>query len=275
MLFNQNKYLLPLLLLVNIILPMAAAENSALALLDREIIFSLNFDDGTLYPEMSLGEVEPANVSGNPIFVAGRFGQALLLGGENGVRVHYRAWKNIDFSMPGAMSFWLAPEQWLQPGEVDERPYLRFFHLQGTGAGYIFMQRQGFVNKTRTDGSISKRGDMFQVGYYSFSKWKNRLLGAYNTINWPKDEWRFFVVNWDRNSASLSINGKTCAQIQFARPIVNEDFPKPENPKFNFVIGNGTSQETTKLDELIIYRRNLAPEEIGQIYQETIVTEHK
>lgn len=275
MLCSRKKYLLPLLLLVSNNLALAAAKNPLLAGLDREIIFSLNFDDATLYPEISLGEVEPAKLSGKPTFVAGRFGQALLLGGENGVRVHYPAWKNIDFSMPGAMSFWLAPEQWLQPGEVEERPYLRFFHLQGTGAGYIFIQRQGFIDKTLANGSLSKRGDMFQVGYYSFAKWKNQLLGAYNTINWPNGEWRFFVINWDRNRASLSINGKNSSQIQFNRPINKEDFPTAENPEFNFVIGNGKSQETSKLDELIVYRRNLAPEEVSQIYQEKISTNHE
>ncbi len=254
-------------LLTGFLCMLPGQANPALERVDPAVIFLLNFNDQTLYPEISLGEVEPVQVSGSPVFAEGRFGKALLLGGPNGVQIQYRAFRNLDFSRPGALSFWMAPQQWLQPADVQERPYLRFFHLQGAGAGYVFLQRQGFVNRTSADGSISRRTDMFQAGCYSFAHMKNLLLGTYDSLHWKNGEWRFFVLNWSRDGLSLSVNGKSAAQAQFSRPITPEDFPESVKKPMVFRLGSGKSEETTLLDELVIYRRNLTEEEISSIYQ--------
>lgn len=264
------NYLLMLLVILLSCLAVGAdvGANPALEWLNPEIVFCLSFDDESLYPDLSLGDVEPLSSSGEPSFVDGLYGKALLLGGPNGIMVNYQAADNLELTKPGALSFWMTPEDWIQAdGEAKERPYLRFLHLQGVGAGYLFIQRQGFVNKTLADGKLSKRSDMFQVGIYSFKDWQKQLLGAYDTIKWEKGEWRLFVVNWDRNGMSLSINGKLITQTKYSRPLSEEDFPEPGSPKCLFRIGSGKSKETTRLDELIVYRRALSEAEMLKLYQ--------
>ena len=263
---DQTMFLLGFLMW----LPIAAiaGENPVFKWLNPEIIFCLSFDDETLLPDLSLGAVEPLSITGKASFVDGIYGKALLLGGDGGIQVKYHSACNVDLTRPGALSFWMAPEDWLQPGEeVKERPYLRFFHLQGAGAGYFFIQRQGFVNKTLPNGKLSKRSDMFQAGMYSFADWKNQLLGAYDTLNWQNGEWRFFVINWDRNGMSLHVNSKLKNQTRYSRVLDEKDFPDKKSPSAFFRIGTGKSRETTRLDDLIVYRRNLNEEEIRKLYQ--------
>lgn len=247
--------------------PVNAGDKTIAATLDPDVVFHLSFDDETLYPDLSLGEVEPVKISGSQQFLPGHHGQALLLGGENGIKIDYQAARNLDVTVPGALSFWIAPHQWLNPADVKERPYLRFFHLQGAGAGYVFIQRQGFVNLTRPDGTLSRRTDMLQAGYYTLPGLKNLLVGAYNTLNWANGEWYLIVINWNRDRLILSINGKTASQANFSRPITSDDFPDTSKKPLTFTLGTGTSKETTLLDELIVYRRNLSEEEIHQLYQ--------
>lgn len=244
-----------------------AEEASLLQAIDSAIIFQLNFNDGTLFPELSLGEVEPLSVKGTAEFLDGPFGKALLLGGQDGITLQYHALQNIDLSRNGALSFWLAPKDWIQAGEASSRPYIRFFNMNSAGAGYFFIQRQGFVNPTEKNGKSGRRGDMFQVGLYAFKDMKNALTGSHNTLNWKNGEWRHFVINWNRSGMTLSINGKSATQKQFSRALNNEDFKENQNKKIHFRIGYGKAKETSLFDELTIYKRNLNEDEIKFLYE--------
>lgn len=260
---------LPLLLaaILGLAAPSAqTADHDIATTLNPDVIFHLGFDDETLYPELSQGAVEPARITGSPQFRPGRRGQALLLGGESGIRADYLANGNLDLTVPGALTLWIAPHSWLKPADVQERPYLRFFHLQGAGSGYVFIQRQGFVNLTRPDGTLARRTDMLQAGYYALPGLKNLLAGAYGTQDWPDGEWRLIVINWNRDRLALSVNGKTTAQANFSRPITPDDFPDSTQKPLIFSLGSGSSRETTLVDELTIYRRNLTETEIRQLF---------
>jgi hypothetical protein len=247
-----------------------AGTNPAVEFLDKDVGFYLHFNDGTLFPEMSIGQAEPVKVTGTPSFAEGRFGKALILGGEDGVTVEYKTFNNINFFLPGAMSFWMAPQKWLKRSEIDERGLLRFFNQRGAKGGAIFIQRQGFVYKTREDGTLARRNDMFQVGYYGFPNMGNTLARASNTLDWADNEWRFFVINWSRDRVSLNINGKPVHQVEFSRPVTNEDFPGDKDAGLVFTLSTAKSAETTLFDEFVIYRRPLDNSEIEKVYKASL-----
>ena len=268
--FTKKNRIVILLLTLLLWVPMAvtAGGNPALESLNAEIIFCLSFDDEAVLPDLSQGAAEPLKTTGQASFVDGVHGKALLLGGENGIDITYRSAGNLDLTKPGALSFWIAPDNWLQPSEeVKERPYLRFFQLQGTGAGHFFIQRMGFANKMQPDGKLLKRNDKFMAGLHAFADWKKQLLVLpHDTLKWKDGEWRFVVITWDRQSMNLIINGKVESQIHYPRVLDEKDFAD-EKKTCSFRIGTGESKETTRLDEFIVYRRFLSEEEIQKLYQ--------
>lgn len=241
-------------------------DRPGLHALNADIRFHLSFDDATLEADLAAGEHEPLAVEGEPRFEDGAFGKALILGGDDGVEIEYATPDNIDLSSPGAMSFWIAPRQWHQRDEVDQRPYLRMFNLRAAGRGHFFIQRQGFRYVTRDDGTLSRRHDRFQVGFYNLSDWDNVIHSSGVSRDWQARDWRLVVINWDRAGYAVSYNGESPSRREFPRSLDPDDFAPDSPPSDRFTLGHGSREETTLVDELTIYRRPLEPSEIAALY---------
>ena len=83
----------------------AAPENPVTNLFEKDITFSINFDDGTTNADMANGKGEPAKVKKPAKFIEkGLFGKGLADGWIN-----YDAKQNIDLTVPGTLIYWVAP----------------------------------------------------------------------------------------------------------------------------------------------------------------------
>ncbi len=235
--------------------PPPREENPALSLLNNAITFYAGFDAQLPAADLANGKAEPVSVAGKPVFLPGRFGQALLTGQKGGgAMVTYATPGNVDFTKPGALSFWAAPVKWIEPGEQPQRPYL---HLLAVPAprGALLIERMGFSLKP-------KRADRLLLGYFNMPELKTAMAG-YPTEQWKAGEWRLVVMNWDVNGFSASFNGAAPHRVEFSRRLKEGDF-STTGPKALVQIGN-TGSETTLIDELTFYNRPLRPEEIKAI----------
>lgn len=252
----------------------AASPGSSTTMVESlrdEVTFYLSFDQKRLVADLAAGDAEPAEIHGTPKFADGVHGHALVLGGENAVRAEFLPSGNIDFSVPGALSFWLAPLKWRQPGEVEERQTLGFLGLRGSSGGAFFIQRHGFKN----EGGRPIRNDAFQIGVYNLPDWENVIYSRaadrnrpHFTEQWEPLDWRLIVVNWDSNGYSVSIDADHAERRDYPRAISEIDFPNDlvGKRRGSFRLGGSPSLETTLIDEVTVYRRPLEGNEIQALY---------
>lgn len=229
--------------------------NPAVEKLNECITFYLSFDNQSLNADLSLGNEKPTKIEGKIAFSKGKHGMALLTG-NNGCVVFYQQEKNIDLTKPGALSFWVAPFKWIEKGEKDARPYIHFFTLYAK-RGALLIERMGFAKKT-------KRQDRLISGFYNFPDFKGCGIASANTMEWKRGKWHLIVFNWYVNSFEISIDGNPPVKKNLPRKIEEKDF-KDNNRNF-FYIGH-KGEESTLIDEFIIYNRPLNQEEISLIYK--------
>lgn len=245
-----------------------AGVNPAVEAFNDSIVFYLSFDEEILDADLAAGIAAPAGVQGTATFAPGVYGQALVMGGKNGPVIDYLTAGNIDFSAAGALSFWMAPLEWIQRADADRRGTLRFLSMQGVRRGGFFIQRQGFSYTTREDGSMSRRHDRFHVGLYNLPDWDNVMHSSHFSERWQPLDWKLIVVNWDRSGYAVSIDGTTPERREFSRFMDEGDFPPNQlsGRSSTFTLGYQDAHEFTLLDEFTVYRRPLTEAEIQKLY---------
>jgi hypothetical protein len=230
----------------------SAAENPGLSLLNNAITFYAGFDSGSASADLANGKADPIALAGKGVYMPGRYGKALLTGVKGGgAMVTYATGKNVDFTAPGALSFWAAPVKWIGADEQPQRPYLHFLSVPAR-RGSLIIERMGFSVKP-------KRADRLILGYFNMADLKTAMTG-YATLKWQAGDWRLVVMNWDVNGFSTSFNGSAPRRVEFSRRLAQGDFPASGKAAV-VQIGNGGG-ETTLIDELIFYNRTLSAEEI-------------
>lgn len=231
--------------------------NPGIDLLNEAVRFYISFEGKSLQADMALGSPKPVNFSGKAEFRPGKYGWSLLTGGKHG-RINFLARENLDLSRPGALSFWVAPENWYSREEHNARPYLHFFKTRGRKAGAFMVQRQGFSKKP-------KRGDLLWAGCAAMTGVGTKGVVRYGTLNWKKEDWHFIIFNWDRRGIAMSVDGSPFRRTDFLRPLPDE-LVGLVSDKHLFSVGNN-NKERTLLDEFVIYNRPLKSEEAAQLYK--------
>jgi len=183
-----------------------------------------------------------ATVQGEPRFVEGRVGRAVVVSNESWLS--YPAEGNLNPSQ-GAVEFWLQPIDW--DGSDDQGSH---FFVGAFGNDRIFIYKfarwRHFTFHVRTD----------DADHYESMK-----AGIYR---WEAGEWHHAVVTWDPAYLRIYLDGEMAAEASIPSPIddlgdtifVGKELATPQ-----FAAGE------TAIDELRIYPRPLFPEEVRRAYQ--------
>ena len=227
-------------------------ESPGLALLSDEVVFYLSFDSDGARADMAIDNPDPVEVKPRVAFRNGIHGQALM-SGKGGGCAQYQMKGNLDFTKPGAISFWVSPMRWTKG---PDQPLIFFF--LAWGKGYIGTERQGALSKNR-------RSNCFILFMHNFPDIPNRVgcLVDYCTRHWNDGEWHLVVINWKKAIFEMSIDGRRLSSRVLPRALTTNDF----SPRSRFQVGNpGQGPDLTLIDEFTVYRRPLGEGEIRELY---------
>lgn len=184
---------------------------------------------------------------GSPKWMNGKYGSGLYLDGKD----DYIEINNI-LTESGTVEFWFKPD-W----GGDDKEDFRLFDAS-TGAIYFFLAKGSAHDCCAPD----KFGFYFEDA--SDADWQNITFDAEGNLN--ASEWFHIAATWEFGGgfAFLYLNGEEIA----TSPVVLGGFP-PLNalPRFGLeplVYVASTNGATGIMDEIAIYDRALAPDEIAQ-----------
>jgi len=207
--------------------------------------FKLSFDAGSMVPDLAAGDWQPRLV-GEPKFLPGLRGLALLAGGESGAGVYPRE-RNATLDSQGCLALWLCPLEWT--------------HEQGPNTEYVmttnatfYLERQGPMHNE--EGQVTRHEGL--LGLVRGEVTGNQTL-VLDTTKWPNGEWRLIVLNWSWPVFSLSQNGSEFSSLTTRAA--------PPAGYFGDLVIGSRGGEKTLVDEVFFFRRPLAREEIRLLYE--------
>ncbi len=207
--------------------------------------FKLSFDGGSMIPDLAAGDWQP-RLLGEPKFLPGLRGLALLAGGESGSAIYPRD-RNATLDTQGALALWLCPLEWT--------------HYQGPNTEYVmttnatfYLERQGPMHNE--EGQVTRHEGL--LGLVRGEPTANVTL-VLDTSKWANGEWRLIVMNWAWPGFSISQNGGEFASL------ATKAVPPPGH--FGDLIIGSRGGEKTLVDEVLFFRRPLSREEGRLLYE--------
>jgi hypothetical protein len=232
--------------------PALAPRGSAPALLSPWISFYASFDDGVT-AALAGGAARPEQVHGATVLESGRFGRGIRLGeAAGGARIDYALEHNVDFERPGALSFWVAPLSWLDRAPRGDSGYVRFVRVVGATRAVFAIQRdaRGEADALVIGVSNLRGGETYQL---------KRGAGR----RWQKGEWHLVAVSWDPLGFAASIDGDPFVRVG----VPDGRLPAGLGPGPGSVLVVGDpGREGSLLDELTVYTRPLAADEVARLW---------
>lgn len=230
----------------------AAPENPINNLFEKEITFSVNFDDGTVNADMANGKDTPMRLQSKTTKCApkGLFGQALLFG-----RIQYDAALNLDLTVPGTLIYWIAPVNWptQKPADGKEPGFTAFY-----GVGQANDYRYNLI-------SGKMRGQPWNAGHFiTYVQYSSKTRIPHVTqvtydrgraSSWKNGTWKMFAVTWGGGKFAVSIDGA---------PSLSASLNKLMAGKTHYFILH--TDGSVMLDEVTILNRALSDNEIRKLY---------
>ncbi|MBR2427425.1 MAG: hypothetical protein IKB16_11880 [Lentisphaeria bacterium] len=230
----------------------AAPENPVTNLFEKDITFSINFDDGTTNADMANGKAAPKRFRSKTTEIAptGLFGKALLQG-----RVEYDAALNLDLTQPGTLIYWIAPVKWSAEKPANgKEPGFNAFYGVGRAKEYGFELISG-----KMGGQPWGHGHFnTYVQYMAKPRIKHVNCVTYNkgrTSTWKNGTWKMIAVTWSGGKFAVSIDGELSRSSALNKLMTG---------KTNFFILE--SNGSVMLDEVTILNRALSDTEIKKLY---------
>ncbi|MCC7519512.1 MAG: hypothetical protein IT578_10045 [Verrucomicrobiae bacterium] len=228
----------------------ANADNPALTRFGDAITFYLSFDRG-VNAELAKGEAAPTKTDdGEPQFLPGLHGKAMMLVGKGQSTFGYSAAGNVDLTRPGAAVAWTSPHDWVRSDTEDY-----FFPVTIMSHGVkLLLGRQGRLKADRTDMiyAWAKLGDSKEI-----------LIQGGNSLGWQNGEWHLWVMNWRSNAVEFSLDGAPLGRVD--TPV---RFPSEGDGAGLIKVGAQSASCRYLIDEVMILDRPLTDEEATWIYDE-------
>ncbi len=236
-------------------------ENPVYEMFGDDIIFSLNFDTGTLNADMSSGAPEPKQIVTPAEFTDnGLFGKALLSG-----CIKYFGEKNLDLAKPGTFITWVRPDDWPAAKPADNmEPGFSCFDGLGRNPEYGFELIVGKMG-----------GQPWGHGHFNTYVQYSGKIPHVNCLNydraraaeWEKKEWRMLAVTWGNGNFTTSINGMPSKSASLKKQMTGKTI--------EFYLGVNKKKERVMQDEVVILKRALSDEEIKKLYDEVLKAKAK
>lgn len=205
----------------------------AWALDQSDVLFYASFD-GTVAPALARGDNTPMT-EGEARFQVGKRGQAVVCQ-EKAFALSYPAPGNLN-PEHGSLSLWVAAVDW----------------HHGDGKNHNFMTLRG-------EPSYLLYTYISQPTYFLQLEGRNPHVGA--DVDWQPGQWRHLVATWQEKDFCLYVDGKLAGAD-------SETMSLPRKLGGFFEVGshNFGTQDATAFDELVIFRRALAAEEVAALYE--------
>lgn len=207
-------------------------------------IFHASFE-GTLTATGPMGAVEPVQVvGGEPHFVSGRIGQALVAGAGQPL-VHYPTTCHL-IPVAGTVSLWVKPENWTPEDEC----FHSFFESGGEGADRNWLIFYKYYQRGRLLLRCSDAEG--RVG-----------MATAENLGWRPGEWHHLAATWSPKALRIYVDGEPVA-VEVKNSIV------PDRLGETFKVGDDgwhipNPQARTLIDELRIYDHPLSASEIQRL----------
>lgn len=221
---------------------------------NQDILFHCSFD-GTLEPAIQKGE-KGFDGTASPEFTEGlKGGKALVT--SNTQNATYPIEGNLNLTQ-GTIKFWVMPMDW----SGNENLFHHFLRVLESGDGQDTQARQ------------------FSLILYRFIDWRSvvafgmageltgsNLLQIPMADTWVPKQWHQIVFTWDKEGASLYVDGEGRTQRYLQGP------PDTLAAK-RFIVGGPyfiENKTQTAIDELYILNRKLSVEEVKQAFKTELV----
>lgn len=233
----------------------APAPNPALAKFGAAITFYASYDQSAV-ADLSTGDGQPVDVKSPIKLQPGLRGQAFLAG-QGGQRFFYEEKGNLDLTHPGALAVWISPQQWQR--DADKIPTFPILSASGYGQWLLIARMGNKVNReilyAYNQGGDAKSGHSVTVPNG-------------NSLDWKDGEWHLLVCNWRDNAIEFSLDGASPSRSN--APWREQTTGEPG--KFYVGTENNYSDPTVVqqylVDELMIFNRPLAPDEMTWLYNQ-------
>ncbi|MCE5237679.1 LamG domain-containing protein [bacterium] len=204
-----------------------------------DVLFYAPFD-GTVTPALAVGDKTP-RTAGQPTFQSGKHGQAVVCQDKQ-FGLSYAAPGNLN-PQHGSLSLWVAPVAW----------------RHGDGRNHNFMVLRG-------EPSYLLYTYISLPTYFLQLEGGNPRVGT--EVDWQPGEWHHLVATWQDRDFRLYVDGKL-------RSVDSETMSLPRQTGDLFDVGshNFGCEDATAFDELILFRRALAAEEIAALHEWTLSPE--
>ena len=215
-----------------------------------DLSFYHSFDEGA-EADLALGGEKVVWKSGTVHFAEGRRGGLALVCGKGGALLRFSRRGSLDFSRPGTIVVFYRPLGWEE--QTKERwPRLFLWGIE-SNQGYIGLQ----------GANDPKDRCMCERPFHLMLLYGKRLPNAAYSIPAPGKTgcagWHFLAFTWAGAELSVKYDAQPPRHFSHPLPLQENDFPCT-----HFSIGS-SSHWKYLLDDVIIYRRRLSPDELEQI----------
>lgn len=213
------------------------------------VTFHLSFDGESMLPDLAEGDKFIPRIfpsyNGNfkkPLFEERIAGKALVLGTGS---ASYPVEGNVPFRTRGAIAFRVKPLEWKRPNDSNV-----LFVMTGDSTFYI--ERQGPLRK---NGKIRRQESVL---YLVKATREQKLFTCLYGGVWQNGKWYLLVANWSWPVIQLSVNasgfsGKSLPQ-------------RPVEGLFTSLVVGSRGGSKALLDELVVFRRPISPNEVHLLY---------
>ena len=219
------------------------------------LLFHVSFDKNTTKADFAVGDARSAldSSAGALRFVPGVKGRGIIM--QPGQRCTYQIAKNFDTSQ-GTFSCWVKPLNW-----SGQDTKFRHFLAADAGPGYSML---AYLYPC---GDVSV-WNYIQVGANTPHAATWRAGGPVDMFK--RNEWTHLATTWDAKAVRLFANGRRLSEALVAAPL-----PKLQTGTFTICPVEfwkndlwGDPKEQTICDEVRIFARALADDEILDLYAE-------
>lgn len=223
-----------------------AADNPALERFGRAIVLYASFDgrfDADLSPAAG-APISAPKADLNP-FASGVFGQALASGDFD---LSYDL-GDTRLSRSGAAAIWVA-----KTSKRDDPGYFWPVRLFGSDR-LLMIGRMGDPRNKET---------LYGHGQIAGAKGDSATLGS--ALDWKEGEWHLLVLNFRSDSIEFSVDGQPPRQANLPKPTGVNAETKSSAERVTISTKRADGDQFL-LDELILFKAPLLPEEIAWLYE--------
>lgn len=183
-------------------------------------------------------------------FASGHRGRALRIAPGSGSK-ELAVRGVVDLARPGAITCWVRPLDWRQPGPASE--YVPVIRVVGSGTAVALVER---------DRRYAGRDvDVWIAGFFALASRAEIQMQRELDSLWPNEGWHFVAFQWDATGFSIQLDAGRPARMALPGADLAAEFPRQTS---TLLIGSGAT-EGFLVDEVSVWSRPLTQQELSAL----------